>query len=378
MAYFGDTGPPSAEVCCDNHREMRVDTLPKATTAEEWFPLIVLETARSLPYPVGRHRLSQIVTGSKAKVMQEQKYNQHKFYGKLSQLSQPQALSLIDNLLNEGYLQLSRGELPILEVSESGLQALEHRAALPIQVQGGVGQLPQGKVGADFKEDKGASGSTGMVVGDVVGDAKSIEATILETVSKLNGVLGRTGLAKFLTGSKAKWLEEFKTHSGYGQLSYLTQKAAIEVIDNLITAGQLRTTSSLRPKVKLVDELGGEEQNPSPATQLEVEAPTSTPSESVKPETEESKKAVPQPSQKWPEEQLEGAILQVVTDLAGLVSLQSVARLLTAKPNSIVPFSDHPLSGQFQNVSQKELEGLIKRMMLQEKIKSSPKGKLYK
>lgn len=74
---------------------------------------------------------------------------------------------------------------------------------------------------------------------------------ILEAVAKLGGTLGRTGLAQFLTGSQAAWLESFADHSYYGQLTDFSQKAVLNIIDALITEGQLQTTGGNRPKVIL-------------------------------------------------------------------------------------------------------------------------------
>jgi len=80
------------------------------------------------------------------------------------------------------------------------------------------------------------------------------DATILDTVTKLGGTLGRTGLAQFLSGSRAGWLEAFFEHSAYGQLSHLSQKAIINIIDALITDDKLTTTGGHRPKVVLPEQ----------------------------------------------------------------------------------------------------------------------------
>ena len=42
-----------------------------------------------------------------------------------------------------------------------------------------------------------------------------------------------------------------------------------------------------------------------------------------------------------------GAILTAVTDLDGLLTVDSLAQLLTAGPDEVVSFSDHPLFGAF-------------------------------
>jgi hypothetical protein len=134
LTYFGDTTPPSSPRCCDNHTASQIDNLPKAVTAQEWFPLIVLETVRSLQErPIGRSRLAQLLNGSRSKHMQEFGYERHRFFGKLHHLSQRQLVELIDSLLAARYLRLGGGELPVLSLTPLGQQALAARAALPLQ-----------------------------------------------------------------------------------------------------------------------------------------------------------------------------------------------------------------------------------------------------
>ncbi len=476
LNYFGDSSQPRSPRCCDNHTSQTLDDLPQAVTPQEWLPLIVLETVRSLPRPVGRTRLAQLLAGSQAKKMQQYGYTQHKFYGKLGHLSQPQITSLIDALIGEKYLRFSGGELPVLALSPLGGQALTARAALPIHIPGvtiadepaedtarrwqaqnrrsdtvaqthdlfkeglspaeiaarrelaestiythlarliGQGQVELGQVvppdietqvlqavdevgysgalsplkaalpdtityeqikcvlaahsevDSDNKRSETKDNLTQRIValgeardpqavqeivealshenGNVrrlaasalgkigdqraveplldllnretklqvrqyiikalekIGDVRAISAlekiatdtneksytrtasrfaleklyklkssgtqeqqqltkspnpppsqspdtTILEAVAKLGGTLGRTGLAQFLTGSRAAWLETFADHSYYGRLTDFSQKAVVNIIDALITDGRLQTTGGNRPKVIL-------------------------------------------------------------------------------------------------------------------------------
>ncbi|MCK6627572.1 MAG: RecQ family ATP-dependent DNA helicase [Anaerolineae bacterium] len=135
LDYFGDTTPPQSPRCCDNHTAERIEDLPRAVTAQEWFPLIVLETVRSLQErPVGRSRLAQLLNGSRAQEIQQFGYDRHKFYGKLSGLSQRQVVELVDALIEARYLRLSGGDLPVLNLTPLGQRALEARAALPIRL----------------------------------------------------------------------------------------------------------------------------------------------------------------------------------------------------------------------------------------------------
>lgn len=474
LHYFGDASPPRSPHCCDNHTADTIEDLPQAVTSQEWFPLIVLETVRSLQQrPVGRRRLAQLLNGSRAKGMQQFGYDRHKFYGKLSALSQLQITALIDALISARYLRLGGGELPVLVLTSFGTKALEARAALPITIPGlstsgdddsvdrwkdhsqrssttmeTLALFQQGLTPAQIAAERDLKENTiythlARLIGDgkvglhqvippeieaqvlsaiktvgstvalspiktilpetisygqincvlaahpelskesqplsatetpeqrvvalgergspddvseliaalehssgnvrrlaasalgKIGDPRAVEplltllademkpqvrqyiikalgkigdprarpileriaaspdeqdynvqsaqlalanlsgmplesarpiptpppqppvspdAIILDAVAKLGGILGRTGLAQFLTGSRASWLETFTGHSAYGQLSHLSQKAIINVIDALITDDKLITTGGYRPKVILPDQ----------------------------------------------------------------------------------------------------------------------------
>ncbi len=135
LSYFGDTSNPQSPRCCDNHLTHEIKDLPKATTPEEWYPLIILETVSSLPRPVGRNRLAEILTGSTSSKIQQMGYHQHKFYGKLSnRLSANQVVGLIDAMIRDKYLQQDGGDKPVLQASVLGLEVIKYRAALPLRV----------------------------------------------------------------------------------------------------------------------------------------------------------------------------------------------------------------------------------------------------
>ncbi|MBE7556859.1 MAG: RecQ family ATP-dependent DNA helicase [Anaerolineales bacterium] len=354
LAYFGDATPPQSPRCCDNHAAERIEDLPKAVTAQEWFPLIVLETVRSLQQrPVGRSRLAQLLNGSRSQDMQQFGYDRHKFYGKLGGLSQRQLVELIDAMIEARYLRLSGGDLPVLTLTPLGLQALEARAVLPIRLASLASEadsvdrwraksersdtviqtyelFKRGLTPAQIAAERTLTEMTiyshlARLIADgkielhrlvppeiemqvlqavqTVGSAAllsplkailpaeitfdqikcvlaahselpkeklnlttvekveqptisptstpSPDAIILEAVTKLGGTLGRTGLAQFLTGSKASWLETFAHHAAYGQLASLSQRAVLDIIDALISDGRLVTTGGNRPKVVL-------------------------------------------------------------------------------------------------------------------------------
>ena len=126
--------PPKAPRCCDNHTEAKISDLPKATAPHDWYPLIVLDTVRSLKQrPVGRNRLAQLLNGSRSREIKQFGYDRHRFYGKLNHLSQKQVVQLVDGLISGPLFTVGRGELPVLHITAMGEEALDLRVALPIQ-----------------------------------------------------------------------------------------------------------------------------------------------------------------------------------------------------------------------------------------------------
>jgi superfamily II DNA helicase RecQ len=139
LDYFGDVSPLAEDEgpldCCDNCRAtVDVTDLPPASSAEDWIPLIILETARTVPRPVGRRRLAQILKGSRAQDVLRMRYNHHKFYGKLDHLSQDRITTIIDALVEARYLSLTGGDRPVLALTPNGLTALTARATIPLPV----------------------------------------------------------------------------------------------------------------------------------------------------------------------------------------------------------------------------------------------------
>ncbi|GAB4526215.1 MAG: hypothetical protein Kow0063_00190 [Anaerolineae bacterium] len=140
LEYFGDREPLDREKiparCCDNCQlNQDVTALPPAKSAEDWIPLILLETARTLPRPVGRVRLAHIVRGSQGQEILRMGYQRHKFYGKLAHLSQEQIVAIIDVLVEKRYLALTGDRRPVLTLTPNGLTALKARAAIPLPMR---------------------------------------------------------------------------------------------------------------------------------------------------------------------------------------------------------------------------------------------------
>jgi ribonuclease D len=74
---------------------------------------------------------------------------------------------------------------------------------------------------------------------------------------------------------------------------------------------------------------------------------------------------------------LDRAIIQIVTDLEGLITAEGVAQLLAAGSAEIVSFSDHELRGRFHSrLSPEAISSRIQELVQQKEILSGRSGRL--
>jgi ATP-dependent DNA helicase RecQ len=140
LDYFGDDSPTGDEGmplgCCDNCRlQVPVEDLPRARTAEDWVPLILLEIARTLPRPVGRVRLAQVALGSRARDLLKMGYDRNRFYGKLAHLEQELVVAVVDALVEKRFLSVSADRRPVVALTDNGRAALQARSAIPLPIR---------------------------------------------------------------------------------------------------------------------------------------------------------------------------------------------------------------------------------------------------
>lgn len=250
LDYFGDVSPPQSPRCCDNHAEDSPKDLPKAATPQEWYPLIVLETVRTMPRPIGRRRLAQLLAGSRAKGIQQFGYDRHKFYGKLAALSQPQLTGLIDALIAGRYLRLVGGDMPVLSLSPTGQQALEARAALPVRVPGPApGEDPvehrKKRTGqSDTVRQTFALFQQGLSLSEIAAQRELAESTIYTHLARLVGE-GKVELGQIVPAEiEAQVLEAVETVGSAAQLTPLKT-----ILPHEISYDQIRCVLAAHPEL---------------------------------------------------------------------------------------------------------------------------------
>ena len=137
LDYFGDHGDVDAPDCCDNHAAAATTAAPasRAASEDEWIPLVILETIQTVKRQVGRDKIAMIVRGSHAQDIVQWGYDRHKFYGKLKHLTLREIASVIDQLVQHGYVKTIGGEYPVIALTPLGKQTLDARAAIKLKVE---------------------------------------------------------------------------------------------------------------------------------------------------------------------------------------------------------------------------------------------------
>ncbi|NIR50737.1 RecQ family ATP-dependent DNA helicase [candidate division KSB1 bacterium] len=140
LQHFGDTGSPEAERCCDNclSRAARKPSKTKAEgeyTEAEKTALIILHAVKHLKQSVGRRRLVEVLTGSKARVIFQVGWHRAKHYGRLQHYTQSQCFNYVDQLLKARYLKLVGSDYPVLKLTPKGEDALRHLASIPLDLK---------------------------------------------------------------------------------------------------------------------------------------------------------------------------------------------------------------------------------------------------
>ena len=97
--------------------------------------IIILHAVKNLKREVGRARLVEILTGSKAKSIFKFGWNKNKYYGRLQQYTHNQCREAIDQLLKWRYLKLVGSDYPILRLTPRGEEALKQRAAIDLNLR---------------------------------------------------------------------------------------------------------------------------------------------------------------------------------------------------------------------------------------------------
>ena len=358
LSYFGDTAPPEAEQCCDNHSRQNIEELPKATTPQEWFPLIVLETVRSLQQrPVGRNRLVQLLSGSRAQAMQQFGYDRHKFYGKLGGLTQPQISDLIIALLNAKYLQVSGGELPVLNLSSLGAEALTARAALPLEIPGVTTRVDETISRRQTRTERSDTVSQtlelfeeGLTPADIATRRKLAQSTIY------------THLARLITDKKI----------GLDQVvSAEIEAQVIEAITQVGGAGALAPLKAILPDTISYDEI-----RCVVAAQGDRPQTESDPSESVVMTSEPREPAEPAFLQRQVTPDDSGSpttiILEAVAKLGGTLGRTGLAQFLTGSRVAwLESFAGHSSYGKLSHLSQKAVMHMIDALITDRRLIST-------
>lgn len=195
LDHFGDKGSPEAEQCCDVcSRSRPTSTHPSGKreySEAEKTALIILHAVKHLKREVGRSRLVEVLTGSRAKEIFQFGWHRAKHYGRLQHYTQGQCRDFVDQLLTQRYLKLVWKDYPLLKLTPNGEEALRKLTPIPLDLKvAGVSALP----GSPSRRDPGVSSTVqitlalfrkGLSVDEIAEQRNLIEGTIFTHLSQL-------------------------------------------------------------------------------------------------------------------------------------------------------------------------------------------------
>jgi len=137
LEHFGDKGPTDSERCCDVCLRKHSVSAKKTSVDGEYSEsektaLIILHAVKHFKREVGRSRLVEVLTGSRAKGIIEFGWQRVKHYGRLQHYTQAQCKDFVDQLLKERYLKLIWKDYPLLKLTPEGEEALQKLTPIPL------------------------------------------------------------------------------------------------------------------------------------------------------------------------------------------------------------------------------------------------------
>ncbi len=198
LGYFGERGKPVCDTC-DNCRGRETAASPggvlerRAAIAEP-----VLLCMRCLRFPVGKARITEVVTGSRSQAVLERGLERNPAFG-LAQRGQNEVREVIEELILAGYIERNRNaEYPVCILTPAGKKVATGITAAGLAPRGGA--TPKE---APARRRPAHPSSTG-----------EIDAAVLQCVREMPFRVGAEKLAEVLTASKSEWI----VHAGIAHL----------------------------------------------------------------------------------------------------------------------------------------------------------------
>jgi ATP-dependent DNA helicase RecQ len=139
LAYFGEAvaraGCGHCDVC-DDVREGRPRRTVRSRGESDPVPSVqelvaVLDAVSELDGRFGRHRIAQVLEGSRADEVVSRRLDRVGAFGALAHRAHGQVVRVIDRLIESGFLCIAGSEYPLLALTPAGRQAVARRALPP-------------------------------------------------------------------------------------------------------------------------------------------------------------------------------------------------------------------------------------------------------
>ncbi len=225
LRYFGERDKPLCDTC-DNCRGGEIATgLGDVLERRADIALPVLLCMRCLRFPVGKARITEVVTGSRSQAVMERGLERNPAFGLVTQ-GQNEVKEVLEELALAGYIDRNRGaEYPVCILTPAG-----KKVATGITAAGLAPRDTAVQKGAPIRRKPAHRSSAG-----------NIDAAVLQCVEEMPFRVGAEKIAEVLTGSRSEWIAQ----AGIAHLDFYgtvnaTQAAVKKRIESMLERRLLR------------------------------------------------------------------------------------------------------------------------------------------
>ena len=165
LRHFGDSGDAASPACCDNclaRPEAEATLARPAQTQAERAALIVLDTIATLKWDIGKSKLAHLLKGAMEPEAARAEYKSNRNFGKFIALKLKEIESVVNQLLDTGYVKQTGGDRPTLKLTSRGESALKAKAAINVELR------PVQAIEAERLKAKAGAGGTVALSGQLL------------------------------------------------------------------------------------------------------------------------------------------------------------------------------------------------------------------
>lgn len=197
LKHFGDPDTSPVAGCCDNCSSAQ-EPAETGDAAQmnpgECAALVILDCIHRLKVKVGREKVLQILTGSRAQDILKFHHDKNIYYARLAAAKKKDVEDLLMQLIDKGYIKGIGGEFPVLVLTPRGENAIQQKEFIPLRLPYSFQEKPLHRTKADLISSGSWYGTNAAP--QVPAPQTNVGSTVEHTLSLFKGGLSPEQIAQ--------------------------------------------------------------------------------------------------------------------------------------------------------------------------------------